>query len=292
MTASLIVSRRTAYGYFLDDAGDGILLHQNEAVGTLEVGDQVTVFLYLDAEDRLTATMHMPIVGYGEYGWLEVVAVSPRLGVFVHNGISKDLLVFVDDLPQRQEEWPRVGDHLLVTMKRDKNGRLIAKPATEEVMREISVPADKSMLNKWVEGTVYKVIGAGALLFTDEEHILFVHRDEMTEHLRLGQTVRCRVSFVREDGRLNGSMRGRKEQQYGEDADSLLRYLASRGGAMPYTDDTPADIIKQKFGISKAAFKRAMGKLLKERLVEQREGWTYLKREAAALHAEKDGLES
>jgi predicted RNA-binding protein (virulence factor B family) len=291
MIVSLIVSRKTEYGYFLEDAGTGILLHRNEATKELQVGDEATVFLYLDSADRLTATMRMPIVREGEYGWLEVVSVSPKLGVFLHNGISKDLLVFVDDLPKWKHEWPQVGDHLLVTMKRDRNGRLLAKPANEEVILEISVPAGKEMLNKWVEGTVYKVLGNGALLFTDEEHILFIHRDEMTEHLRLGQTVRCRVSFVRDDGRLNGSMRARKEQQYGEDADKLLRYLAGRGGSMPYTDDTPPDIIKQKFGISKSAFKRAMGKLLKERLVEQQEGWTHMNKELIAHYTQEEATD-
>ncbi|MCK9906535.1 hypothetical protein MXD63_41915, partial [Frankia sp. Cpl3] len=105
-------------------------------------------------------------------------------------------------------------------------------------------------------------------MFTEQDHVLFIHCDEMNEPLRMGQTVRCRVSFVRDDGRLNGSMRARKEVQYGEDADKLLRYLVERGGAMPYTDETPPDIIKSKFQMSKAAFKRALGKLLKERMIE------------------------
>lgn len=105
---------------------------------------------------------------------------------------------------------------------------------------------------------------------------MFIHRDEMTEPLRLGQSIRCRVSYVREDGRINGSMRVRKEVQYGEDADKLLQYLSNRDGAMPYTDDTPADVIKEKFGMSKSAFKRALGKLMKERRVEQANGWTRL----------------
>jgi predicted RNA-binding protein (virulence factor B family) len=249
------------------------------------VGDQATVFLYLDSEDRLAATTRMPNVQLGEYGWLEVVSVNPKLGVFLNNGISKDLLLFVDDLPKMREEWPQPGDYVLVTMKRDKNGRLIAKPAGEEAMLEISQQADTQMRNKWVDATVYKTLANGALLLTEDDHILFIHRDEMAEHLRLGQTIKARITFVRQDGRLNGSMRERREKQYGDDANKLFDYLVERGGAMPYTDDTPPETIKEKFGISKSAFKRAMGKLLKERKIEQQDGWTYVNKAVLARYA-------
>lgn len=274
MTLEMTVARQTEIGYFLRAGDDEVFLHRNEAHGRLHIDEEVEVFLYHDHENRLAATMDLPHVGMGEYGWLEVVDVSPRMGVFLDNGIKKDLLLFIDDLPKLADEWPRRGDHLLVTLKRDKLGRLLAKPVTENEISQFSVPADASMINKQVEGTVYKVIQAGAFLLTEEEHVLFIHRDEMTERLRLGQSVQCRVSYVREDGRLNGSMRERKEVQYNEDADKLLRYMINRDGAMPYTDDTPADIIRDKFQMSKSGFKRALGKLMKERKVEQADGWT------------------
>ncbi len=274
---TLPVSHEKPFGYFLKMGNDEILLHHNDATRALKPGEKVEVFLYHDHENRLAATMKMPNVRVGEYGWLRVVDVNQRLGVFLHNEIGKDLLLFVDDLPKLRQEWPRPGDRVLVTLARDKQGRLLAKPADEEIITQIAQPADPKMVNKKVEGTVYKVIGAGAFLFTEDEHIMFVHRDEMTEPLRMGQTVQCRVTFVRQDGRLNGSMRARKEVSYEEDADKILQILKDRGGAMPYTDNTDPKIIKQKFGISKSAFKRAMGRLLKLGLVEQEEGWTHLK---------------
>lgn len=274
MIVEMQVARKKEIGYFLTDGSEEVFLHQSEATDDLRQGDRVQVFLYHDHENRLAATMAMPHVALGEYGWLEVIDMSSRLGVFLDNGTKKDLLVFVDDLPKLQDEWPRPGDRLLVTLKRDKLGRLLAKPVTEEEVVKIALPADASMKNRQVEGTVYKVIQAGAFLLTEDEHILFVHREEMTERLHLGQTIRCRVSFVREDGRMNGSMRERKEVQYGEDADKLLRYLLHRDGAMPYTDDTPAEVIRDKFQMSKSSFKRALGKLMKERRIEQKDGWT------------------
>ncbi|EJL42984.1 hypothetical protein BAG01nite_42040 [Brevibacillus agri] len=274
MTLTMTVARKTEIGYFLREGNDEVFLHEKEAHERLHVDDEVEVFLYHDHENRLAATMDMPYVSMGEYGWLEVVDVSPRMGVFLDNGIKKDLLLFVDDLPKLADEWPRPRDQILVTLKQDKLGRLLAKPVTEAEVTKIAVPADESMRNKQVEGTVYKVIAAGAFLLTEDDHILFIHRDEMVGRLRLGQTIRCRISYVREDGRLNGSMKERKEVQYGEDADKLLRYLINRDGAMPYTDSTEADIIREKFQMSKSSFKRALGKLMKERRVEQVDGWT------------------
>ncbi|MEC2129505.1 CvfB family protein [Brevibacillus centrosporus] len=270
----MTVARKTDIGYFLKTGADEVFLHKNESHGPLDMNEEVEVFLYHDHENRLAATMDLPYVGMGEYGWLEVVDLSSKMGVFLDNGINKHLLVFIDDLPKLRDEWPRPGDRLLVALKQDKQGRMLAKPVTEQEVLQISVQADESMRNKNVEATVYKVIAAGAFLLTEDDHIMFIHRDEMTERMRLGQTVRCRVSFVREDGRLNGSMRERKEVQYGEDAEKLLRYMNNRDGAMPYTDKTDADIIQDKFQMSKSSFKRALGKLMKERKVEQVDGWT------------------
>ncbi|MFG0213692.1 S1 RNA-binding domain-containing protein [Brevibacillus porteri] len=274
MTLTMTVARKTEIGYFLSDGKDEVFLHANEAHERLHNDDEVEVFLYHDHENRLAATMDMPHVAMGEYGWLEVVDISPRMGVFLDNGINKDLLLFIDDLPKHTDEWPRPKDQMLVALKQDKLGRLLAKPVTENEIVKIAAMADQSMKNQSVEGTVYKVIQAGAFLLTEDEHILFIHRDEMVGRLRLGQTVRCRISFVREDGRLNGSMKERKEVQYGEDADKLLRYMINRDGAMPYTDSTEAEAIREKFQMSKSSFKRALGKLMKERRVEQVDGWT------------------
>ncbi|QDX92586.1 DNA-binding protein [Brevibacillus laterosporus] len=279
MIVSLPVSRVEEYGYFLTDGEVDILLHQNEATDQLESGDTVKVFLYHDHENRLAATMQMPLVREGEYQWLDVVDVSTRVGVFLHNGIQKDLLVFKDDLPKEWEEWPQVGDQLLVTLKRDKRGRLLGLPASEDIIWDLSRNASSEMKNKWVEGIVYRVFMEGVFVFTDDKHILFIHQDEMTETLRMGQRVRARISFVRDDGRLNGSMLERKEVRYGIDAEVLLSVLKERG-AMPYTDKSTPEEIKDRFQMSKASFKRAMGKLIKEGLVEQSDGWTHLNKEA------------
>ena len=104
--------------------------------------------------------------------------------------------------------------------------------------------------------------------------------EDRTKLLRLGERVRARVTFIREDGRVNLSMTPRKEVGRVEDSERILAFLKERpNGAMPYSDETSADIIKQKFNISKSAFKRAVGKLMREGLVVQEGSWTSLVQE-------------
>ncbi|UFJ41210.1 S1-like domain-containing RNA-binding protein [Brevibacillus humidisoli] len=275
----LRVARKAPFGYFVTNGDIDVLLHQNEVTSQPKEGDVVDVFLYRDQENRLAATMRMPHVREGEYGWLEVVNVVPKLGVFLDNGMAKDLLLSIDDLPKRQQEWPEEGDKVLVTLSRDKRDRLLAKPADDQIILTIARPASPEMRGRWVEGTVYNLIAEGAFVFTETEHVMFIHRDEMPRPLRIGADVYARITYVREDGRINGSLRAPKEQQFKEDADRLLAYMMKRDGTMPYTDESSPEVIRETFGLSKAAFKRAIGRLLKQGLIEQSEGRTRLRNE-------------
>jgi hypothetical protein len=170
-------------------------------------------------------------------------------------------------------------------MDHDKQGRLKAKLAGERELDPLTFHAPSTWLNQWVEGTVYKTLQMGTFVLVDGGVLGFgvigmIHSSERVNMLRLGERVKARVSFIREDGRINLSMAARKEVGREEDADRLLAFIKERpNGAMPYSDATPPDIIKQRFGISKSAFKRALGKLMREGLVTQKDNWTYLKTE-------------
>ncbi len=288
LTAGTIVSLPVArevppYGYFLTDGSRDVLLHYSEAEGPIESGDTVEVFLFHDTEDRLAATMKRPLLALGEVGRLEVADVHPRLGCFLDMGLGRHLLLPASELPELEELRPVAGDKVYVVMTRDKQGRLIAKPAGEKEMAPLVFHAPSSWKNEWIEGTVYKPLQIGTFVLCDGGVvgfgvIGFIHATERTKMLRLGERVKARVTFVREDGRVNLSMRPRKEAGREQDAERILAYLRERpNGAMPYSDETPADIVSQKFNISKAAFKRALGKLMKDGLVYQKGSWTYLK---------------
>ncbi|RFU66056.1 hypothetical protein D0466_05545 [Peribacillus glennii] len=274
----LQVERQADFGVFLTDGNEDVLLHNNEMVTEqdIEIGDEVRVFIYHDKQGRITATMKIPEIEIGTYGWAEVVNVKEKLGVFVDIGISKDILVSVDDLPALDHLWPAVGDKLYVSLKTDRYGRLFGKLATEDVIQEIAVktPA-KGMRNTAVKGHVYRLLKVGSFMISEEGYRCFIHESERKEEPRLGEFVEGRVIERKEDGSLNISLIPFKQDQMSEDAQVIFNYLVNRGGAMPYSDKTPPDDIQFHFGLSKGAFKRALGKLMKEGKVYQEEGWTY-----------------
>ncbi|HET7628508.1 MAG TPA: S1-like domain-containing RNA-binding protein [Bacillales bacterium] len=275
----LEVARTASFGYFLSNGEEDLLLHETEVEEgrTLAEGEEVEIFVYVDKKGRLAATMTMPKVKIGTFDWVEVVEVKKHLGVFVHIGIKKDMLLSVDDLPEDFERWPQKGDRLYCSLKWDSKAGLLAKRANEMVMETLFKPADQKLFNKEVEATVYRVTQTGSFLVTAEGYHGFVH-DKETERLpRLGEQVKGRVIGVKEDGFINVSLMPRVHERIGGDAEKILSVLQQRNGAMPYSDRSHPDDIKSKFGMSKGAFKRALGGLMKKGKVVQEDGWTRLK---------------
>jgi predicted RNA-binding protein (virulence factor B family) len=270
-------------GYFLHCDEREVLMPYSEAARKMEIGERVDVFIYHDSQDRLAATMKQPLLTFGELGLLEVVDVNQRLGCFLEIGLGRNVLLPMSELPESPELRPHVGDKVFVVLENDKQGRMIARTAGEQELSGKTFAAPASWKNNWVEARVYKVLQMGAFVVCDGGVVGFgviglIHRDEQSRILRLGEQVRVRVTFVREDGRVNLSMKEFKKAGRVQDADLLLEFLKERpNGAMPYSDETPADIISKRFGMSKAAFKRALGKLMKDGLVEQKGSWTHLR---------------
>ena len=276
---TLTVKREVPFGYFLTDGTEEVLLHKNETERPLVTDEEVTVFLYHDHQGRLCATTKTPKITNDTYDWVEVAGVLPKLGVFVNIGISKDVLVSVDDLPPLLSLWPKRGDQLYCSLKTDKRGRLLAQLATDDVMKQIAVKAPESAFNQNIRGRVYRLIKVGAFIISDVGYIGFIHESQRRKEPRLGEVVEGRVIGVKEDGTVNVSLLPRKHESLDEDADMIYRYLESRGGAMPYHDKSDPEDIQARFQMSKAAFKRALGRLMKAKKVYQENGWTYLVKE-------------
>lgn len=275
--ATLDVIREAPFGYFLTDGTDEVLLHHQDMTDDFDAEKPQTVFLFQDHQGRLTATMTIPEIQIGKYGWAEVVEVKEKLGVFVTIGISKDVLVSLDDLPAIHSLWPINGDRLYITLKIGKNGRLFGKLATENVMKEISTSATRTMFNQNIQGHAYRLLKVGTFIITDEGYIGFIHESQRRQEPRLGQKVEGRVIDVKENGIVYVSLLGRAHEEIDRDAEAILAYMDSRGGKMPFWDKSTPEDIKERFDISKAAFKRALGKLIKEDVIYQEEGWTFRK---------------
>ena len=274
---TMIVDRKIDNGYVVKKNTTEALLHHNETDADLEIEQEVEVFLYQDKKGNLTATMKLPHSVMDEYGWGKVVNALPNLGVFVDIGTTKEFLVSKDDLPLFEDVWPKEDDMLYVTLGKDRKGRLLAIPATEGVIsREIELAPD-SLLNQTVSGRVYHTSREGSAIITDEDYRGFIHHSERKVEPRLGELVEGRVIEVKYDGTLNISLRPLKQHGMVEDADMILEHLEEHDGMIPFSDKSDPDDIRGTFNISKAAFKRALGKLMKDGKIEQRDGNTYLK---------------
>jgi uncharacterized protein len=275
----LAVARESEFGYFLTDGTEDVLMHKNEASKHYSLEDTVTVFLYTDSNGRITATDTLPLVTVGKYEWLKVIDTQPGLGIFLDMGIHKDLLLGEEDLPAKKEVWPSVGDLLYVTIRVNKNSRLYAKLATDPIMEEKAESADEKAFNKNVHGYIYRTAKVGSWVFTAEGYKGFIHESQRETEPRLGEKVEGRVIDVKMDGTINVSLLPRKQDIQDTDADRIYQYLLSRDGAMPYGDKSLPEDISERFNLSKAAFKRALGKLMKEGKVYQEDRWTYIKKE-------------
>jgi predicted RNA-binding protein (virulence factor B family) len=278
-TTTLTVARKASFGYFLTDGNEDVLLHINQANQELEEEDQVEVFLYVDSEGRISASTTIPEVAIGRYAWVKVTDINPRIGVFINIGLPKDILLGIDDLPVHKSVWPKPGDLIYITLKLSSNYLLYAKLASDQVIESISVKATRENFNKNVQGHIYRTAKVGSWIYTIEGFKGFIHESQRPEEPRIGEKVEGRIIDVKEDGTINVSLLARKEESQDLDAERIYEYLMSRNGAMPYNDKSMPEDIKDRFDLSKGAFKRALGKLMKEGRVYQEGNWTYVKKD-------------
>ncbi|PPA71852.1 CvfB family protein [Jeotgalibacillus proteolyticus] len=276
----LTVDREAPFGYYLKRGSEEFPINQSEVTDDLHIGETYEFFLYADRRGRTVASMNLPEIRKGTYGWAKVIKVNDRDGAALDIGISREVTVVAMDLPAAKHVWPQTGDYLYVTLRTDRAGNMFARLATEEMVQVLSARAESEDLhNKELKARPYRLLRVGTFLLTDEGYICFVHESERYEEPRLGEEVTVRVIGVKDDGTLNGSLIPRKQDKMLDDAEIIFDYLIEHGGEMPYGDKSDKEDIYNTFGMSKAAFKRALGRLYKEKKIKQAEGKTFLLQE-------------
>lgn len=260
--------------YTLTNGDVELPLNKSDVLEELTIGDTVKVFLYTDRRGELQATTAIPSITEADYGWARVLKVTKE-GAFCDIGTSREVLVRAEDLPALQDVWPQAGDNLYMTLRTDRNGDLFGRLITEEKVNDMYEGAFEEMFNKNILARPYRLLPVGAfLLGVDKPHRIFIHNSEMAAEPRLGQDVQVRIVDVKEDGSLNGSLLPRKHERLGDDAEKIFAYLESVGGKMPFGDKSAPEEVQEMFGMSKGAFKRALGTLMKARKITQNDGWT------------------
>ncbi len=269
--AELKVVRTSDLGAFLDagtgNTSDDILLHKTQQTADVAIGEVVKVFLYLDPKKRLTASMRVPKMREGQIARLKIINVTSE-GAFVDAGAERGIFMPFAEMRGR----PKVGEVVWAKLYSDKSGRLAVTMKVSDEIRRASKPAVNVKRGDTVKGAVFNIIDAGTFVFSEERYIVFIARKEMPRELRIGEVVEARVTYVREDGRLDASLRHAKENALNPDAERIFAYMTAHGGEMPFHDKTPPQTIAAVFKLSKAAFKRAVGHLYSERRIDKTDG--------------------
>lgn len=257
----LKVVRKTDIGYMLENSlHEEVFLHNNETnYLNIKAGQMVKAFLFFDNKARLAATLYEPILTLNQVGFLKVTGINSKLGVFLDNGIKKDILLSKDHLMKNQNMWPQIGDQLFV--------KIILK---NRLLAEFTYPKSKPLENLEIGqsylGIIQKIEMAGIKILTYGLHEVFVNENLLRGKYRLGQEVEVKITFETNTG-YSGSLIANKEIIMIDDAKLIYDYLVKHK-KVSLTSESSPEAIKEVFNLSKKAFKRAIGHLYKERIID------------------------
>ncbi len=261
---TLTVEKKVPMGVFLKEkeGEEHVLLPSSQVPEECREGDEIPVFLYKDSEDRLIATRKEPLLTLHQIGILTVREVG-RIGAFLDWGLDKDLLLPFHEQPR--DHHVRQGQKILCAVYLDKSGRLAATMNVYPWLSSDS-PYQKGDV---VTGTVYETSeNFGRFVAVDNRYSALIPKKELVRELAVGDVVRARVSRVRPDGKLDLTLREAAVDQMAADTVIILKRLEQNGGSLPFTDKADPELIRSQMQMSKAQFKRAVGRLLKEGRIE------------------------
>jgi len=258
----LSVNRESTPGLYLDGGELGeILLPGRYIPKNLSQGQKIDVFVYRDSEDRLVATTETPNAMVGEFAYMKVISIHPQAGAFLDWGLSKDLLV-----PFREQEFPlQSGDWVVVYVGLDpKTNRILASTRLSYHLSH-DTPAYRTgqPVNIMIIGKT--PLGYNAIVENAHRGLLF--KNNITAALKIGARMKAFVSTVRAGGKIDLSLDAAGYQRVAPLTGQILEALQKSAGRLDFDDESPPALIRQKFGVSKKAFKQALGKLYKTRRI-------------------------
>ena len=255
----LQVVKKTDFGVYLGTNEEKVLLPKNQVPESTEMGDTIEVFICRDSEDRLIATTEKPVAQVGETAYIRVKEIT-KFGAFLDWGLGKDLF-----LPYKEQTTDiKEGDMVLVGIYTDKSDRLCATMKVYNYLLCTSTYEEDDI----VKGVVYNFNPQyGAFVAVNNKYHGLIQIKELTSKVYVGMEVEARVKSVRTDGKLDLALRKKAYLQIDDDARKIIEYMKKNNGEIGYTDKARPEIIKKDFGMSKNEFKRAIGRLLKERRV-------------------------
>ena len=264
-TCQLKVNRQVEFGFYLDGGEQygEVLLPNGEIRPDIDVhiGEPLEVFLYLDTQERIVATTHMPLAQVGDFAYLEVAWVN-NFGAFLHWGPQKDLFV-----PFREQKMKMMKGHsYIVHVHLDpETYRIMASAKVEHFLSQDFPPY---RTGDQVELLIWQKSDLGLKAIVDGRYGGLLYDTQMFRSLRTGDRVKGYISQVRPDGKLDLSLQCPGQRGVEDFSAQLLRHLQMNGGQTPLGDKSPAEEVYALFGVSKKVFKKAVGDLYRQRLIE------------------------
>ncbi|MBP6287144.1 MAG: RNA-binding protein [Ferruginibacter sp.] len=257
---TLKVIREVDFGLYLEDGAEGILLPKRFVPVNTGVGDEITVFLYHDGEDRLIATTQKPRGILGDIVKLRAVTVTPQ-GAFLDNGLMKDL--FVPKSKQQQGMIPN-GEYLVKIYLDEQTGRLAATEKIEPYLsnEELTVKELET-----VDLVVYRRTDIGYVVIINNRHTGVLHHNEIYRNITPGDRFTGFVKKIYPDNKIDVAAGKPGYQRVEDESEKIVRLLNENNGYLPYHDRSDPEDIYSFFGMSKKTFKMTTGNLYKQRKI-------------------------
>lgn len=249
--------------------GEQVKLNQSEVneEDELQIGEEYSFFIYPNRSGELFATQNMPDITKDKYDFAKVLKVD-RDGARVDVGLPREVLIPWEDLPKVKTLWPETGDQLLVTLRIDSQNQMFARLASEGIVDNMYTPInDDSKQNEMLEARPYRVLRVGSFLLSTDGYKIFVHESERKAEPRLGELVTVRIIGHNERGELNGSFLPLAHERLDDDGQVIFDLLVEYDGELPFWDKSSPEAIKEVFNMSKGSFKRAIGHLYKQKII-------------------------
>ena len=257
----LQIIKQVHFGVYLDGGGIEVLLPKRYVPKGCKLHDYLDVFVYVDSEDRLIATTDTPYAQVDECAYLKVVSVN-RIGAFLDWGLSKDLFV-----PRNEQVKPLVtGKSYVVYIYLDhETDRIAASTKLRDFLNETSVYYKAGQA---VDLLICAKTDLGYKAIINNTHFGLLYKNEIFQEISIGQKITGYIKHIREDKKIDLSL----QRSAGEERDALtakiLADLKQRGGISNLTDKSPPDAIYRQFAVSKSNYKKALGRLYKQRLIQ------------------------
>lgn len=270
---TLTIDRDTQVGLFLTDGKDDVLLPNKYVPKVFEIGQEITVFVYLDHEERPVATTLEPYVLLNEFALLRVNYIN-NVGAFMDWGMEKDILVPFKEQARPMEKGKR---YLVYLYMDEKTNRLVASSKTNQFLNNENITVE---VGEEVDLIVSHITDLGINVIINEQHKGLVYKDEVyDERIRTGDRIHGFIKTIRPDGKIDVSLQKLGFENIEPNAEKILDELRANRGFLRLNDNSHPEDIKTVLKMSKKTFKKAVGTLYKQKLIEIKEDGIYLVKE-------------